>query len=66
MIGPILMGRLYTLTGAYQSWGIQLLALSTLISSFLMILMPRYPLPGATNSAFLAAKSAPQPAMSDS
>jgi MFS family permease len=66
MIGPILMGRLYTLTGAYQSWGIQLLALPALISAFLMILMPRYPSPGIAHNAYPSAGSVPQPAMSDS
>jgi MFS family permease len=42
-LGPVLMGRLYTSTGGYQPWGIELFALPTLLSAVLMILMPPYP-----------------------
>ena len=42
-VGPTLMGRLYTTTSGYQSWGIQLLAIPTLLSALLMTLMPAYP-----------------------
>jgi MFS family permease len=42
-IGPILMGRLYASTGAYQSREIELFALPTLLSAILMALMPAYP-----------------------
>ncbi len=42
-VGPVLMGRLYTSTGSYQSWGIQLLAIPTLLSGVLMAMMPLYP-----------------------
>jgi MFS family permease len=50
-VGPILMGRLYSSTGGYQSWGIQLLALPTLLSGVLMALMPAYP--KAVNLGFI-------------
>jgi MFS family permease len=55
-IGPVLMGRLYDSTGAYQSWGIQLFAFPTLLSAALMVFMPAYP---ATASS---ARSEPLPA----
>jgi MFS family permease len=42
-LGPVFMGRLFTSTGGYQSWGIQLLAIPTLVSAVLMVMMPRYP-----------------------
>jgi MFS family permease len=42
-VGPVLMGRLYTSTGSYQSWGIQLLAIPTFLSGVLMAMMPLYP-----------------------
>ena len=42
-VGPTLMGWLYTATGGYQSWVIQLLAIPTLLSAVLMTLMPPYP-----------------------
>jgi MFS family permease len=42
-VGPVLMGRLYSSTGGYQSGGIQSFALPTLLSAVLMILMPTYP-----------------------
>jgi MFS family permease len=42
-LGPLFMGKLFTLTGGYQSWGIQLLAIPSLVSAALMVLMPRYP-----------------------
>jgi hypothetical protein len=45
------MGRLYSSTGGYQSWGIQLLALPTLLSGVLMALMPAYP--KAVNCGFI-------------
>ena len=41
--GPVLMGKLFTATGAYQSWGIQLLAIPSLVSAVLMVMMPPYP-----------------------
>jgi MFS family permease len=50
-VGPILMGRLYSSTGGYQSWGIQLFALPTLLSAVLMALMPAYP--KAVNLGFI-------------
>jgi MFS family permease len=50
-VGPILMGRLYSSTGGYQSWGIQLFALPTLLSAVLMALMPAYP--KAVNFGFI-------------
>jgi MFS family permease len=42
-VGPVLMGHLYLSTGSYQSWGIQLFAIPTLLSVVLMVLMPAYP-----------------------
>jgi hypothetical protein len=42
-LGPVLMGRLCASTGGYQSWGIELFALPTLLSAVLMALMPAYP-----------------------
>jgi MFS family permease len=42
-VGPILMGKLYTSTGSYQSWGIQLLAVAPLLSGVSMAMMPPYP-----------------------
>jgi MFS family permease len=42
-LGPVFMGRLFTSTGGYQSWGIQLLAIPTLVSAVLMVMMPPYP-----------------------
>jgi MFS family permease len=42
-LGPVFMGKLFTSTGGYQSWGIQLLAIPTLVSALLMVMMPRYP-----------------------
>jgi len=42
-VGPVLMGKLFTSTGGYQSWGIQLLAVPTLVSAVLMAMMPPYP-----------------------
>jgi MFS family permease len=42
-LGPVFMGRLFTSTGGYQSWGIQLLGIPTLVSAVLMVLMPPYP-----------------------
>jgi MFS family permease len=42
-LGPVFMGKLFTSTGGYQSWGIQLLAIPTLVSAVLMVMMPRYP-----------------------
>jgi MFS family permease len=42
-LGPVFMGRLFTSTGGYKSWGIQLLAIPTLVSAVLMVMMPRYP-----------------------
>jgi predicted MFS family arabinose efflux permease len=42
-LGPVLMGHLYSSTGGYQPWGIQLFALPTLLSMVLMALMPGYP-----------------------
>jgi MFS family permease len=41
-LGPVFMGRLFTSTGGYQSWGIQLLAIPTLVSAVLMVMMPPY------------------------
>ncbi len=42
-VGPVLMGKLYTWTGSYPSWGIQLLAVPTLLSAVSMAMMPPYP-----------------------
>jgi MFS family permease len=42
-VGPVFMGRLFTSTGWYQPWGIQLLAIPTLASVVLMVMMPPYP-----------------------
>jgi len=50
-VGPILMGRLYSSTGGYKSWGIRLFALPTLLSAVLMALMPAYP--KAVNLGFI-------------
>jgi MFS family permease len=49
--GPILMGHLYSSTGGYRSWGIQLFALPTLFSAVLMALMPAYPKTASNGSA---------------
>ncbi len=46
-VGPIVMGRLYSSTGGYQPWGIQLFVLPTLLSAVLMTLMPAYPRAGS-------------------
>ena len=53
-VGPVLMGKLYTWTGSYQSWGIQLLAVPTLLSAASMAVMPPYPVMAAvsTDKAF--------------
>jgi MFS family permease len=42
-VGPVLIGWLYTSSGSYQSWGIQLLAVPTFLSGALMTMMPLYP-----------------------
>lgn len=66
-VGPILMGRLYSSTGGYQSWGIQLFALPTLLSAVLMALMPAYP--KAVNFGFIdllpSEEMCPQAVVSD-
>jgi MFS family permease len=45
-VGPVLMGKLFTSTGGYQSWGIQLLTIPALVSAVLMAMMPPYPAMG--------------------
>jgi MFS family permease len=53
-LGPVFMGKLFTTTGGYQSWGIQLLAIPTLLSAALMVMMPRYPaMAGAGTDSWL-------------
>jgi len=42
-VGPVFMGKLFTSTGGYQSWGIQVLAIPTVGSAVLMTMMPPYP-----------------------
>jgi MFS family permease len=42
-VGPVLMGKLYVITGSYQAWGIRLLIAPVAISAVLMMLMPKYP-----------------------
>jgi MFS family permease len=42
-VGPVLMGKLYVITGSYQTWGIRLLIAPVAISAVLMMLMPKYP-----------------------
>jgi MFS family permease len=49
-VGPVLMGKLYTTTGSYQSWGIQLLAVPTLLSAVSMAMMPPYPAVAAVST----------------
>ncbi len=50
-IGPVLMGRWYSLAGSYTSSGIELLATPALISAILMTRMPPYSkLPGTEAS----------------
>jgi len=41
-IGPILMGKLYAISGSYLPGGHRLFAIPTLISAFLMWMMPSY------------------------
>jgi MFS family permease len=42
-LGPLFLGKLYTATGNYPAWGIQILAIPSLISAALMAIMPSYP-----------------------
>jgi MFS family permease len=49
-VGPVLMGKLYVITGSYQAWGIRLLIAPVAISAVLMMLMPKYPAMLATGS----------------
>lgn len=49
-VGPVLTGKLYTWTGSYQSWGIQLLAVPTLLSAASMAVMPPYPVMAAVST----------------
>lgn len=49
-LGPYLMGVLFTRTGTYQARGIEFLALPTLVSTVLMLFMPRYSATGPKNS----------------
>jgi MFS family permease len=66
-VGPVFMGRLYTATGAYPSWGIQLLAIPTLLSALLMALMPLYPAgDDAAKDSLRSTKMVSQAALPDS
>jgi len=42
-VGPLFLGKLYTVTGSYPAWGIQMLAIPSLVSAVLMAVMPSYP-----------------------
>jgi MFS family permease len=66
-VGPVLMGKLYTSTGSYESWGIQLLAVPTLLSALCMALMPPYPAKAweEVNQRFPSATKFSQTALSD-
>ena len=65
-IGPVLMGRLYALTGSYKSSGIELLATPALTSAVLMTLMPAYSdRPGNDPSAASTLIVAREPSLSD-
>jgi MFS family permease len=49
-VGPVLMGKLYVITGSYQTWGVRLLIAPVALSAVLMMLMPKYPTGLSTES----------------
>jgi MFS family permease len=60
-LGPLFLGKLYTATGSYPVWGIQMLAIPSMVSAGLMAVMPSYPPAEETGvSLSRAAELAPQ------